>query len=361
MSVDLSVDGLTKMFAGRSEPAVTGVDLTVAAGSCTAILGPSGSGKSTVLRLIAGLDAPTAGTVSIDGIDVTGTAPEQRGVGMVFQRPMLFPHMSVLDNIGFAYRAAGDSRRRSRERAREYLDLVHLGDIGSSAVSEVSGGQAQRVALARSLAGAPRVLLLDEPFSALDPVLRAEMHDLVRELRTSLDQTVLLVTHDQQEAAALADSVAVLVDGRLDHHSAISTAYTRPSTLAVSRLMGGVNEIEGRWDGAVHRSDLGELAVDGVDVPIGPAVLLLRHELIRIADGDIRGEVSALRPTGFRSVADVTVGRATVKVELPAGSECRIGDSVSLEIPAEARFVVAENSGESGGAPRGRGSTIASR
>ncbi|MBJ7324954.1 MAG: ABC transporter ATP-binding protein, partial [Rhodococcus sp.] len=249
MSVELSVHGLTKVHAGQSVAALNSLDLTVPPGSCTAILGPSGSGKSTALRIIVGLDSPTAGTVQIDGREVNGVAAENRGVGMVFQRPMLFPHMSVLDNIGFAYRAAGESRKRSRERAREYLELVHLGDIGGRAVSEVSGGQAQRVALARSLAGSPRVLLLDEPFSALDPVLRTEMHDLVRELRSTLDQTLLLVTHDQQEAAVLADSVAVLIDGRLEHHSDIATAYTRPSTLAVSRLMGGMNEIGGQWDG----------------------------------------------------------------------------------------------------------------
>ncbi|OZC48884.1 hypothetical protein CH286_11155 [Rhodococcus sp. WWJCD1] len=343
MSVELSVHGLTKVHAGQSVAAPNSLDLTVSPGSCTAILGPSGSGKSTALRLIAGLDSPTAGTVRIDGREVTDVAAENRGVGMVFQRPMLFPHMSVLDNIGFAYRAAGDSRKRSRERAREYLDLVHLGDIGGRAVSEVSGGQAQRVALARSLAGSPRVLLLDEPFSALDPVLRTEMHDLVRELRSTLDQTLLLVTHDQQEAAVLADSVAVLIDGRLEHHSDIATAYTRPSTLAVSRLMGGMNEIEGRWDGVgVHRSELGELEVDGVaGLPAGPAVLLLRHELITLDDNGIRGVVSGLRPTGFRSIADVTVGSTVVKVELAAGSTVRVGDAVGLEIPGGARSVVA--------------------
>ena len=342
MSVELSVHGLTKVHAGQSVAALDALDLTVSPGSCTAILGPSGSGKSTALRLIAGLDSPTAGTVQIDGREVNGVAAENRGVGMVFQRPMLFPHMSVLDNIGFSYRAAGDSRKRSRERAREYLDLVHLGDIGDRAVSEVSGGQAQRVALARSLAGSPRVLLLDEPFSALDPVLRTEMHDLVRELRSTLDQTLLLVTHDQQEAAVLADSVAVLIDGRLEHHSDIATAYTRPSTLAVSRLMGGMNEIAGQWDGVgVHRSELGELEVEGVTgIPAGPAVLLLRHELITLDDNRIQGFVSDLRPTGFRSIADVTVGSVTVKVELAAGTTARVGDAVGLKIPGGERFVV---------------------
>ncbi|MDJ0468240.1 ABC transporter ATP-binding protein [Rhodococcoides fascians] len=342
MSVELSVHGLTKLHAGQSVAALDSLDLTVPPGSCTAILGPSGSGKSTALRLIAGLDSPTAGTVQIDGHEVNGVAAENRGVGMVFQRPMLFPHMSVLDNIGFAYRAAGESRKRSRERAREYLELVHLGDIGNRAVSEVSGGQAQRVALARSLAGSPRVLLLDEPFSALDPVLRTEMHDLVRELRSTLDQTLLLVTHDQQEAAVLADSVAVLIDGRLEHHSDIATAYTRPSTLAVSRLMGGMNELEGQWDGVgMHHSELGELEVDGVaGLPAGPAVLLLRHELITLDHNGIRGVVSGIRPTGFRSIADVTVGSAMLKVELAAGSSVRIGDAVGLRIPGGAKFVV---------------------
>ncbi|MDZ7910464.1 MAG: ABC transporter ATP-binding protein [Rhodococcus sp. (in: high G+C Gram-positive bacteria)] len=341
MSVELSVHGLTKVHAGQSVAALNSLDLTVVPGSCTAILGPSGSGKSTALRLIAGLDSPTAGTVRIDGHEVNDVAAENRGVGMVFQRPMLFPHMSVLDNIGFAYRAAGESRKRSRERAREYLDLVHLGDIGGRAVSEVSGGQAQRVALARSLAGSPRVLLLDEPFSALDPVLRTEMHDLVRELRSSLDQTVLLVTHDQQEAAVLADTVAVLIDGRLEHNSDIATAYTRPSTLAVSRLMGGINEIEGQWDGVrLHRSELGELEVDGVNLPAGPVVLLLRHELITLNENGVRGIVTSLRPTGFRSIAEVRVGSAVVKVELPAGSDTAVGDVVGLDIPSRARCVV---------------------
>ncbi|MGA9871695.1 MAG: ABC transporter ATP-binding protein [Rhodococcus sp. (in: high G+C Gram-positive bacteria)] len=342
MSVELSVSGLTKRHAGQSVAALDSLDLTVPPGSCTAILGPSGSGKSTALRLIAGLDTPSSGSLTIDGVDVTGTAAEDRGVGMVFQRPMLFPHMSVLDNIGFSYRAAGDSRKRSRERAREYLEMVHLGDMSDRAVSEVSGGQAQRVALARSLAGSPRVLLLDEPFSALDPVLRAEMHDLVRELRTSLDQTLVLVTHDQQEAAVLADSLAVLIDGRLEHHSDIATAYTRPSTLAVSRLMGGVNEIEGQWDGVrVHRSELGELEVDGVSgVPAGTAVLLLRHELIQLGEDGVRGVITALRPTGFRSIADVSFGSTVVKVELAAGSSVRIGDTAGLKIPLQSRYVV---------------------
>ncbi len=341
MSVHLSVHGLTKTHPGQATPALRALDLTVEPGSCTAILGPSGSGKSTALRLIAGLDIPSAGSVLIDGVDVTGLPAEQRGVGMVFQRPMLFPHMSVVDNIGFSYRAVGLSRRRSREQARRYLDLVHLDDIGDRSVSDISGGQAQRVALARSLAGSPRVLLLDEPFSALDPVLRSDMHDLVRELRNELDQTIVLVTHDQQEAAVLADSVAVLIDGVLQHRSDVATAYTRPSTVAVNRLMGGLNEIDGHLDSdGVHHSAIGQFTVDSA-LPEGPAVLLLRHEMIRVADtGGVPGKVISIRPMGFRSIADVEIGSVTVRVELPVGSTVRVGESVALDIPPAARAVV---------------------
>lgn len=340
MSVELSVHGLTKVHPGQTNPALTSMNLTVRPGSCTVILGPSGSGKSTALRLIAGLDAPSSGTIRIDGVDITGVPAEERGVGMVFQRPMLFPHMSVVDNIGFAYRAAGHKRSHAREQAHRYLELVHLGDIGDRSVSDISGGQAQRVALARSLAGSPRVLLLDEPFSALDPLLRTEMHDLVREIRTELDQTLVLVTHDQQEAAALADSVAVLIDGELQHHSDVASAYTRPSTLAVNRLMGGLNEIDGHLAGGVHRSAIGDFEVD-VAFGDGSAVLLLRHEMIRVVDtSEIRGVVLELRSTGFRSIADVRIGGGSIKVELPAGATTRVGEEISLEIPPEARAVV---------------------
>ncbi|MGB6182309.1 MAG: ABC transporter ATP-binding protein [Rhodococcus sp. (in: high G+C Gram-positive bacteria)] len=348
MSAELVLRGLRKAYPGQSAAALDDVDLTVPAGSCTAVLGPSGSGKSTLLRLVAGLDDPTSGTVEIDGVDVTGVVAERRGVGMVFQRPMLFPHLSVVDNVGFAARAAGSSRSSSREQAHRYLEMVHLSHLADRSVGAISGGQAQRVALARSLAGSPRVMLLDEPFSALDPVLRTEMHDLVREIRADLEQTVVLVTHDQQEAAALADHVAVLVDGSLEHHSDVASAYTRPSTTAVNRLMGGLNEIPGRYDGGVHHSDLGQLDAAAADsVTVGPAILLLRHEMISIAteseaaDGGLPiGVVRAVRPAGLRCTVEVQVGEAMVTVELPVGRQVDVGSRVGLDIAPEARFVV---------------------
>lgn len=344
MSADLRLRRLTRFHPGQRRAALDSLDLDVPAGSCTAVLGPSGSGKSTALRLIAGLDAPTHGTVLLDGIDITAVLAEHRGVGMVFQRPMLFPHLSVIDNVGFAARAAGYSRSASRTQARRYLDLVHLTDFAERPVTAISGGQAQRVALARSLAGSPKVLLLDEPFSALDPVLRADMYDLVREIRTELDQTIVLVTHDQHEAAVLADSVAVLIDGVLEHHSDIGSAYTQPSTLAVNRLMGGINEIHGYLEGGVHHSALGALTVPpGNTLADGPAVLLVRHEMIRIVDSAAevpRGVLCGAQPAGLRYIADVRVGTAVVKVELPTGSAVAIGSTVGLNIPLTARTAV---------------------
>ncbi len=344
MSAHLSLRQLSQHHRGQQHAALDKLDLEMPAGSCTAVLGPSGSGKSTALRLVAGLDNPTHGTVHLDGVDVTGVPAERRGVGMVFQRPMLFPHLSVIDNVGFAARAAGRSRAASRTQARRYLDLVHLTELADRRVSAISGGQAQRVALARSLAGAPKVLLLDEPFNALDAVLRTEMYELIREIRDELNPTIVLVTHDQQEAAVLADSIAVLIDGTLEHHSGITDAYTRPSSMAVNRLMGGLNEIHGHISAKMHHSDLGVLELPAANaVEDGPAVLLIRHEMIRLVDPSEElpnGVLGRTRPTGLRRIGEVQVGGAVVHVELPPGFNLPEGSSVGLDIPLAARAVV---------------------
>ncbi len=173
MSAALALSGLTRVFPGTPTPALADLDLAVPAGSCVAVVGPSGSGKTTVLRLASGLDRPDAGDVLVDGVSVVDVAPEDRGMAMVFQRPLLFPHRSVLDNVAFPAQVRGASRRElACVEAAEYLDLVQLGELGHRHPTELSGGQEQRVALARALAAEPRVLLLDEPFSALDASLR---------------------------------------------------------------------------------------------------------------------------------------------------------------------------------------------
>ncbi len=353
MSAHLTLRGLSRDFGGGSPPALSDFDLTVAAGSCVAIVGPSGSGKTTVLRLASGLERPDSGDVLLDGASVLEVAPEARGMAMVFQRPLLFPHLSVLDNIAFPARVQGTSRRRARSEAAEYLDLVQLSGLGDRRPGELSGGQEQRVALARAMAAEPRVLLLDEPFSALDAALRADMHDLLRQVREALDPTIVLVTHDQAEAAALADTVAVVSEGRLVQHDPVERIYSRPVSLTVARLMGGRNEVPGVVRGHHFDSALGALALP-VDVRVepGPGVLVFRHESVQVSDGDdpeitARGTVAKVSPVGARKLLTIDVdddGPDTTSVQVHAeiapGYPVGEGQRVGLLVPPHALAVV---------------------
>ena len=282
MSAHLLLDGVSKSFSTEHAPALDDVTLEVPAGSCTAILGPSGSGKSTILRVMAGLDFVTGGQVLVNGTDVAGLVPEKRGMGMVFQRPLLFPHLSVLDNVAFAERVSGVSRATARTNAEQYLEMVQLAGYGKRSVQELSGGQEQRVAIARALAAKPEVLLLDEPFSALDPALRTDMHELIADIRAALSPTIVLVTHDRDEASAVADRIAILHQGELLQHDTVEIIYTRPSSLRVARLMGGLNEIAGTVTAGIHSSAMGRVAV-GVDVAD-----LQRHPRVGSCPGDDR-------------------------------------------------------------------------
>lgn len=346
MSADLVLTGLTKTFAASTVPALDDLSLTVAAGTCTAVLGPSGSGKSTLLRVIAGLESPDRGTVAIAGRDVAPVAAEQRGVGMVFQRSLLFPHLSVLDNVAFSDRVSGMPRARARERAERYLDTVRLAGYGPRRVGELSGGQEQRVAIARALAARPAVLLLDEPFSALDPALRADMHDLLEAVRADVAPTILLVTHDRDEAARVADRIAVVERGRLLHEGTVVEAYRRPASLRTAELMGTRNAVPGEVRAGIHRSALGEVAAAGLSD--GSATLVFRQEDVRVddrADAEslgVVGTVEARRPAGARSEVTVRAGTLTLHAEVPSVSGLRPGDEVALSVPAGIAYVVAD-------------------
>ncbi len=357
MSASLSLRGLTRDHGTGDPPALDRLDLEVPAGGCVAIVGPSGSGKTTALRLTAGLDAPDAGDVLLDGVSVLRVAPERRGMAMVFQRPLLFPHLNVLDNVAFAARVTGTPRRQARAEAARFLELVQLPGFGPRFVGELSGGQEQRVALARALAAQPKVLLLDEPFSALDAALRADMHELLRELRAVLEPTVVLVTHDQNEAAALAETIAVLSGGRLAQHDSVDRVYARPASLTVARLMGGLNEIHGVVAGRHHHSPLGQLRLPD-DVPLrdGPGVLVIRQESVEVTGAadpaaDTYGTLAAVRVVGARRLVSIEVpGEGTpgspdaqvarVHAELPPGSGFNPGHRVGLRFPTPALAVV---------------------
>jgi putative spermidine/putrescine transport system ATP-binding protein len=251
-SVAIRLSKLTKTFGGL--PAVDGVDLDVAAGEFFSMLGPSGSGKTTVLRLIAGFESPSSGTVSLFGEDVTTKAPFDRDVNTVFQDYALFPHMSVIDNVAYGLRVRGMAKNERRERAREALERVRLGSFGDRKPSQLSGGQRQRVALARATVVQPKVLLLDEPLGALDLKLREQMQVELKEIQRDLGITFIFVTHDQEEALTLSDRIAVFSEGKIVQLGTPSEIYERPQNSFVADFVGTSNVFSPEEAGTVFGS-----------------------------------------------------------------------------------------------------------
>jgi sulfate/thiosulfate transport system ATP-binding protein len=241
----IEVRSVSKRFGAFQ--ALDDVSLEVPAGSLTALLGPSGSGKSTLLRVIAGLEAPDAGEVVIEGEDATGVAPQRRGVGFVFQHYAAFKHMTVADNVAFGLTIRKRPKAEIRERVAELLDLVQLGPFGDRYPAQLSGGQRQRMALARALAVEPRVLLLDEPFGALDARVRAELREWLRRLHEEVHVTTIFVTHDQEEAMDVADRIAVMNHGKVEQVGAPRTLYEEPASEFVMSFVGPVNRVGDRW------------------------------------------------------------------------------------------------------------------
>jgi ABC-type Fe3+/spermidine/putrescine transport system ATPase subunit len=296
----LRLDGLTRRFGAVT--AVDGVSLEVAPGEILSLLGPSGCGKTTTLRMIAGFEHPTAGRVLLDGADVTALPPQRRGMGMVFQNYALFPHLDVGENVEFGLRARGMRGGEAKERAARALERVELGGYERRKVQALSGGQQQRVALARALAPEPRVVLLDEPLSNLDAALRERTRDELRALLKGLGITSVFVTHDQEEAFALADRIAVLRAGRLQQVDAPEALYAAPATAFVAGFLGRASFLPATvvsTEGDAVVSALG----DGTRVHARPAPtlspregdavrLMLRPESLRISQdgGDARGE-----------------------------------------------------------------------
>ena len=230
----LAVEGLTKRF-GR-QTAVDGLTLAMNEGEFVCLVGPSGCGKTTALRMIAGLEKPSAGFVRSNGQDITALAPSERGMGMVFQSYALFPNMTAEENVAFAFPSG-----TKKSRARELLELVDLGALGRKRPHEMSGGQQQRVAIARALARAPRFLLLDEPLSALDPQIRARLRNELKLLQRRLGITTLMVTHDQAEALAIADRIAVMRQGQLLQVGSPKEIYTAPADPFTGEFVGAMN------------------------------------------------------------------------------------------------------------------------
>jgi len=339
----LSVSGLAKRYAGAGQAALHGLDLTVESGSLTAILGPSGSGKTTVMKLVAGLIAPDAGDIRLGDRSILDLAPERRGIAMVFQNPLLFPHLTVAGNIGFGLRMRGLAAGQIASSVATMLDRVRLTGLGDRRPVQLSGGQQQRAALARALVLRPEVLLLDEPLSSLDPSLGDEMRQLIRDLQRETGITTLVVTHDQTEAVALADTIALLLDGRLAQVGPPETFYQRPATKAVARFFGGVNFIPG-----IARDGRFDCAFGPLHLPpgIGPGagLLTIRPEALRFGPGpNQRGaRIDAVTFLGTQSRIDLSVADANLQalVAPELARSLTPGSDVTISFPPEALWVL---------------------
>ncbi len=275
--------------------ALEDVTLEVPEGSLTALLGPSGSGKSTLLRIMAGLETPDSGTVLLGGEDVTRARPQDRGIGFVFQHYAAFSHMSVRDNVAFGLRIRRRPREEIQARVDELLGLVGLTAWGGQRPGQLSGGQRQRMALARALAVDPRVLLLDEPFGALDAKVRAELRRWLRRLHDEQGVTTVLVTHDQEEAMEVADRIAVMNEGRIEQIGAPAEVYDRPATEFVMGFLGPVSRIDGRL---VRPHD--------VTVSSAPTDHAIQATVSRIVNLGFEVRIELELPGGQQATAQVT-------------------------------------------------------
>jgi sulfate/thiosulfate transport system ATP-binding protein len=330
--MQVTIENVVRTFGVT--PALHGVSLDIGSGELVALLGPSGSGKTTLLRILAGLDAPTSGRVLFDGDDALKLTVQQRNVGLVFQSYALFRHMTVLENIGFGLRVRPRSRRPTRQeikrRALELLDLVQLSGLERRYPAQLSGGQRQRVAFARALAIEPRVLLLDEPFGALDAKVRRDLRRWLRELHDKTGHTTVFVTHDQEEALELADRVVVMSEGRIEQVGTPDEIYDQPNSPFVFSFIGESSSVPVRLQDGRVWLDSRPLDLSQGDLPSGPAQLFLRpHDVEIVLDPEnaLWGTISThRRHEGARRV-EVTIGET--------------GSRVEIEIPADLRLELA--------------------
>jgi putative spermidine/putrescine transport system ATP-binding protein len=339
------LDNITHRFTDFT--AVADINLDVAGGELVALLGPSGCGKSTLLRIISGFIRQTEGRVLFDDSAVDHLAPSGRGVGIVFQNYALFPHMTIAENVAYGLQAQKWPRDKILPRVAEMLDLVHMSEFAGRKPRQLSGGQQQRIALARCLAIDPKVLLLDEPFGALDKNLRLDMQIEVKRLQREYGITTILVTHDQEEALSMADRIAVMSLGRIEQVSSPTEIYDKPQTLFVNEFVGATNVLEGEIVGhqpgeCLVRFSGGSALPVLSDVKFQPGtrvIVSIRPEQFRIQsspiDGSISGTIKAVMPLGPHVVFDIALSDGpSLKVSEPreTASELRsVGMTVNLK------------------------------
>ncbi len=345
-TVDL--DQVRKTYPGGVE-AVVGVDLAIGDGEFLAILGPSGSGKTTILRLVSGLESADSGSIRIGGQDVSAIPPDRRDVAMVFQGPTPLPHLDVFENLAFGLRARRHPRAEIAPRVEEIAGLLGLSAVLRRRPDALSGGQRQRVALGRALARRPKVLLLDEPFSSLDAPLRTALRDEIAEIRRRMPVTTILVTHDQEEALALGDRVAVMDSGRIAQIDSPQILYRDPATRFVAEFVG--NPPMGLLRAEIAGGETGpgvELADDqgaSTFLPLPgrerssrrrPVWLGVRPEAVSISGEfdpkSLTGKVLRIEPRGPDQLVTVSVGDRPIRLRTASGAAPRVGDRVPLSL-----------------------------
>ncbi|MGH8926597.1 MAG: ABC transporter ATP-binding protein [Acidimicrobiia bacterium] len=346
---------LTKRFGS-----VVGVDdlnIEIESGEVVALLGPSGCGKTTTLRMIAGLLEPTSGDVLFDGRSVLAVPAERRDAVMVFQKHLLFPTLSVADNVGFGLRMRKVPKSEVVRRADELLELVRLPGIGDRKAHELSGGQQQRVALARALVVRPKLLLLDEPLANLDANLRIEMRELIRSIQEELGITSVFVTHDQEEAVMLADRVALMFSGVLQQCDRPSAFYERPSSAAVARFFRNPNLLDGVREGSSVATAAGKLVVDPqlVGQGRGPVFVTVRPEEVELVGDDNNKDQNRVEAlvlsniyVGTRRRLIVALAGSEWHVDGPADLAAAEGDTVALRLPPEKVWLLPAGAGPDG-------------
>jgi ABC-type Fe3+/spermidine/putrescine transport system ATPase subunit len=340
----VSIAAVSKSFPGNLKSAVSELSVEITSGELAVFVGPSGCGKTTLMRMIAGLLAPTSGDIRFDGASVLSVPAERRSAVMVFQNHLLFPYMTVADNVGFGLRMRNIATADIDRRVREMLDLVKLADLGQRRPSELSGGQQQRAALARALIVDPAVLLLDEPLSNLDAHLRSEMRVLIKSLQRERKITTILVTHDQEEATILADRLILMIDGQLRQHGAPITFYDRPADEDVARFFGGSNFVFGESGGGVFVSPLGHLRLPR-EARTGPGKLTFRPESVKLGlcgENTLTVMVSSVLFVGTQVRLELCVNglviEAAVNPHDAAGYQ--VGDEIPISLPSSSLWVL---------------------
>ena len=320
----VTLEGVTRTYPG-GHTALDALDLDVADGEFLVLVGPSGCGKSTLLRLVAGLDAPSAGRIRIGGADVTDVAPQDRDVAMVFQSYALYPHMSVRQNLGYGLKVRGEPPDRVAARTTEVANALEIEELLDHRPAQLSGGQRQRVALGRALVRQPAAFLLDEPLSNLDPGLRTQARAELLRLHRRLGVTTLYVTHDQEEAMTLGSRVAVMRQGQLEQLAPSAELYTRPANTFVARFIGA------------PPMNLVDPAVLGLDAPADTLAGVRPHDLMLTDEGPIRATVELVEPRGHDTVVHARVqddGPVVVSV-VPAGTAVRVDGDVRLSVRSD--------------------------